>query len=212
MRNQGFQTTPNTDETQFPVARLNKALLKVGFALVSPAEIERFHALADELIDGEIADPHVLARVQAWTGRALHWRTDERGGDAILASIPLTDRGVTALLEGRFGFANARRDWVCAPAENPGGLLSWGLGGRSVLDQAASVRALLVGWQGFYSNVRVYARARSRAGEDLMARLRFRPLNKSCAQGALFASHGVPNHLDRLMSRRGLAVPEEMAV
>jgi hypothetical protein len=201
MRNQGFQRTPVTPVFQFPVTELDQTLGKFGFRPVSIDEIQCFHSLADELIEGEIAGVETLMRVQSWSRRALHWRTGDPKNAAILASIPLTPAGVSALLSGAFGFANAQRDWVCSPRERAAGLLSWGMAGRSASAQAASVRALLAGWHDFYGDVRVYARARSEAGARLLGRLEFVPLASADSSTSLYASRGIPSHLDRFLSR-----------
>ena len=199
MRNQGLQSTDIQDLAQFPVAVLDRILGKFGFRPVKPRDIEEFHALADRLIEGEIASADVLSRVQDWTGRSLHLRRSSGEADALLASIPLTRAGRDALLAGRFGFADARRDWVCALDERAHALLSWGMAGSTPSAQAASVRGLLAGWHAFYFDTPVYARGRSAAGRRLLPRLGFRPVKPQPGRVPLYESTGFPTHLDRMI-------------
>lgn len=172
-------------------------------------QIDEFHQLADELIEGEIAGPEALWRVQSWTGRALQLRRKNGVANALLASIPLTSTGVDALLDGRFGFANARRDWVCGPTEPAHALLSWGMAGRSPMDQAASLRGLLAVWYAVYADIRVYARARSPEGQKLMSRLGFVPIGRPDGSALLFGSTGFPHSIAQKMAVRSGAPAEE---
>lgn len=199
MRNRGLQSTENQHLAQFPVTKLNQTLSSFGFQPVFANDIKAFHALADELIEGEIAGPDVLLRVQGWTGRSLHMRATAGEPDALLASIPLTGAGRDALLRGEFGFANASRDWVCGLDESAEALLSWGMAGRTPSAQSAAVRGLLAGWHGFYFDVPVYARGRSAAGRRLLPRLGFRRVDGQTADSPLYASTEFPRHLDRLI-------------
>lgn len=199
MRNQGLQSTDIQDLAQFPVAVLDRILGKFGFRPVDTEDVEDFHALADRLIEGEIAGVDVLARVQNWTRRSLHLRRSGVEADALLASIPLTRAGREALLDGRFGFDDARRDWVCAPDERAHALLSWGMAGSTPSAQAASVRGLLAGWHAFYVDTPVYARGRSAAGRRLLPRLGFRLVKPQPGRVPLYESTGFPTHLDRMI-------------
>ena len=163
----------------------------MDFEPVTLDRIDEFHALADALIDGEIASAEDIARVQGWTQRSLHMRVWNGTPDGFVASIPLSEKGVSALLAGEFGFANARRDWVCGLDEKASALLSWGLAGRTPHAQAAALRALLVGWRGFYSDVRVYARARSRTGSiRSLAAPAFPKSSAPCCCGTVFLGIG----------------------
>lgn len=198
---------------QFPVQKLDRVLAKYGFEKVNADAVEPFHALADELIDGEIADAQSIARVQRWTGRSLHLRHKNGRADALLASIPLSAAGREALIEGRFGFANAQRDWVCGLDEQAVALLSWGMAGRTPLAQVASLRGLLAGWFHFYSDVRVYARARSLQGQALMKRLNFESLGSPDGTAPLWGSTRFPSGIARRLGAMGLtekqAAPEQ---
>ncbi|MHA6287937.1 hypothetical protein [Maricaulis sp. CAU 1757] len=173
----------------------------MDFEPVTPDMIGEFHALADELIDGDIASPEDIARVQDWTRRSLHVRRWNGRLDGFVASIPLSNKGVEALHGGHFGFANAQRDWVCGVDEKAAALLSWGLAGRSPHAQAAALRALLVGWRGFYSDVRVYARARSTEGKALMRRLNFEICAYPDGETPLYGSTGFPRKIGALLLR-----------
>lgn len=187
---------------QFPLERLDQAFGSLDFEPVSIDRIKEFHALADELIDGEIARADDIARVQGWTRRSLHMRRWNGTPDGFVASIPLTQKGVEALHAGEFGFANARRDWVCGLDQRAAALLSWGLAGRTPHAQAAALRALLVGWRGFYSDVRVYARARSVEGRALMRRLNFEICAYPDGENPLYGSTGFPHKLGELLLKR----------
>lgn len=173
----------------------------MDFVPVTLDRIEEFHALADELIDGEIASAEDIARVQAWTRNSLHMRVWNGTPDGFVASIPLSQTGVDALFAGEFGFANAQRGWVCGPQEKAAALLSWGLAGRTPHAQAAALRALLVGWRGFYSDVRVYARARSVEGRALMRRLNFEICAYPDGVNPLYGSTGFPEKLGAMLLR-----------
>ncbi|WP_300530163.1 hypothetical protein [Maricaulis sp.] len=190
---------------QFPVQTLDRVLGKYGFEPVNADAVEPFHTLADELIDGEIADIESIARVQRWTGRSLHLRYKKGRPDALLASIPLSSAGRDAILDGRFGFANARREWVCGLDERAAALLSWGMAGRTPLAQVAALRGLLAGWYHFYSDVRVYARARSLQGQALMKRLRFESLGSPDGSAPLWASTRFPAGIARRLGAMRLA-------
>jgi hypothetical protein len=192
---------------QFQREQVHAAVEPYGFLPVYEHQIDEFHQLADALIDGEIADPAALWRVESWSGRALLIRRQDGVANAILASIPLTSAGVDALLSGRFGFANAERDWVCGPHEPASALLSWGMAGRSARDQTAALRCLLAAWYSIYSDVRVYARARTLEGETLMARLGFERVGLPGDGSALFGSTGYPLELARRLSMRGIEPP-----
>ena len=187
---------------QFPLERLDQAFGSLDFVPVTLDRIEEFHALADELIDGEIAGVEDIARVQAWTQRSLHMRVWNGTPDGFVASIPLSQKGVDALFAGEFGFANARRAWVCGLEEEAAALLSWGLAGRNPHAQAAALRALLVGWRGFYSNVRVYARARTTEGQALMRRLNFEICAYPDGVNPLYGSTGFPDKLGAMLLKR----------
>lgn len=187
---------------QFPLERLDQAFGSLDFVPVTLDRIDEFHALADELIDGEIASAEDIARVQAWTQRSLHMRVWNGTPDGFVASIPLSQKGVDALFAGEFGFANAQRDWVCGLEEEASALLSWGLAGRNPHAQAAALRALLVGWRGFYSNVRVYARARSTEGRALMRRLSFEICAYPDGVNPLYGSTGFPDKIGALLLKR----------
>ena len=186
---------------QFPLERLDQAFMSLDFEPVTLDRIDEFHALADALIDGEIASAEDIARVQRWTGRSLHMRVWNGVPDGFVASIPLSAKGVDALLAGEFGFANARRDWVCGPEEKAAALLSWGLAGRTPHAQAAALRALLVGWRGFYPDVRVYARARTTEGQALMRRLGFEVCARPDGVNPLYGSTGFPEKLGAMLLR-----------
>lgn len=194
--------TSQTDTRfQFPLARLDQAFGSLDFVPVTRDRIDAFHALADELIDGDIASPDDIARVQRWTRRSLHMRIWNGRPDGFVASIPLSRAGVDALFAGEFGFANARRDWVCGLDEKAEALLSWGLAGRTPHAQAAALRALLVGWRGFYSDVRVYARARTTEGQALMRRLGFEVCARPDGVNPLYGSTGFPEKLGAMLLR-----------
>jgi len=186
---------------EFPLERLDQAFGSLDFEPVRMSEIDEFHALADELIDGEIATPEAIGRVQDWTRRSLHMRRWNGRPDGFVASIPLSDSGVEALLRGEFGFANARREWVCGTQERATALLSWGLAGRTPHAQAAALRALLVGWRGFYSDVRVFARARTTEGKALMRRLNFEICAHPDGDNPLYGSTGFPKKLGDMLLR-----------
>ncbi|WP_417469341.1 hypothetical protein [Maricaulis sp.] len=194
---------------QFQDAQLHAAVGEYGFTQVHENQIDEFHQLADELIEGEVAGPEALWRVQSWTGRALQLRRKNDKANALLASIPLTQAGVDALLAGEFGFANARREWVCGPTETAHALLSWGMAGRSPMDQAASLRGLLAVWYGVYCDIRVYARARSVEGEKLMSRLGFVPLGRPDGVTMLFGSTGFPHRIAEKLSVRSKPISQE---
>lgn len=187
---------------QFPLERLDQAFGSLDFEPVTLDRIEAFHALADELIDGEIASAEDIARVQGWTRRSLHMRIWNGRPDGFVASIPLSLAGVDALFAGDFGFANAQREWVCGLEEKASALLSWGLAGRSPHAQAAALRALLVGWRGFYSDVRVYARARTVEGQALMRRLSFEICAYPDGVNPLYGSTGFPEKLGAMLLKR----------
>lgn len=187
---------------QFPLERLDQAFRSLDFEPVTLDRIDEFHALADALIEGEIASVEDIARVQSWTRRSLHMRIRNGVPDGFVASIPLSQDGVDALLSGDFGFANARRAWVCGLEERASALLSWGLAGRTPHAQAAALRALLVGWRGFYSDVRVYSRARTREGRALMRRLGFEVCAQPDGKTPLYGSTGFPERLGALLLRR----------
>jgi hypothetical protein len=186
---------------QFIRKQLDVSLRRYGFEPVCDSQIGDFHRLADSLIEGEIASPQVLRRVQSWTGRALHMRSKHGKPNAILASIPLTKLGRDALLAGQFGYANARREWVCGPGDDCSALLSWGMAGDTPAAQSASVRGLLAGWFEFYSNTPVYARARSVSGTQLLSRLGFEPCDLPNLPSKLYCASGLPNRLSRSLSR-----------
>ena len=194
----------NSVETgyQFPLDRLDEAFGSLDFKPVQASEIDAFHALADALIEGEIASAEDIGQVQAWTQRSLHMRRWNGRPDGFVASIPLSDTGVAALLRGEFGFANARREWVCGPEEKAVALLSWGLAGRTPHAQAAALRALLVGWRGFYADVRVYARARTTEGKALMRRLNFEVCAYPDGVNPLYGSTGFPQKLGDMLLKR----------
>ena len=194
-------TSQSASRYQFPLARLDQAFGSLDFEPVTLDRIDAFHALADELIEGEIASPDDIARVQGWTRRSLHMRVWNGTPDGFVASIPLSRTGVEALFAGEFGFANAQRDWVCGLDEKADALLSWGLAGRSPHAQAAALRALLVGWRGFYSDVRVYARARTTEGQALMRRLGFEVCARPDGVNPLYGSTGFPEKIGALLLR-----------
>lgn len=202
MPTQPVQLNQSDAGFQFPLERLDRAFGSLDFIPVTPDRLEAFHALADELIDGEIASLTDIARVQNWTRRSLHMRVWNGVADGFVASIPLSQAGVDALFAGDFGFANARREWVCGLEEKAEALLSWGLAGRSPHAQAAALRALLVGWRGFYSDVRVYARARSVEGRALMRRLNFEVCAYPDGVNPLYGSTGFPEKLGHMLLRR----------
>jgi hypothetical protein len=187
---------------KFPLERLDKAFGSLDFKPVQLSEIDEFHSLANELIEGEIAGAADIGRVQEWTRRSLHMRRWNGRPDGFVASIPLSESGVSALLAGEFGFANARREWVCGLEERAAALLSWGLAGRTPHAQAAALRALLVGWRGFYSDVRVYARARTTEGKALMRRLNFEICAYPDGAPELYGSTGFPQKLGDMLLKR----------
>lgn len=203
MPNSIIQSTQSGQILQFPLEELDTTLANYGFQPVDPLDVSDFHQLADRLIDGEIARPEAIARVQAWTRRSLHLRYRAGKPDALLASIPLTRAGRDAILDGRFGFENARREWVCGLAEPAEALLSWGMAGDTPMAQIAALRGLLAGWYHFYRDVRVYARARSLKGRALMRRLAFIELGKPDGNAALFGSTRFPNRLARHLRATG---------
>lgn len=212
MRSSVSEPSRSRTGVQFQDEQLHAAVGPHGFSQVYQHQIEEFHQLADELIEGEIAGPEALWRVQSWTGRALQLRRKGGKANALLASIPLTSAGVEALLEGRFGFSNAKREWVCGPTERAHALLSWGMAGRSPMDQAASLRGLLAVWYAVYGDIRVYARARSEQGQKLMSRLGFVPLGRPDGATLLFGSTGFPHRLaQRLAVRSGVPAQESYA-
>lgn len=212
MRSSIRNTSRSGAGVQFQDEHLHAAVAPHGFSQVYEHQIAEFHQLADELIEGEIAGPDALWRVQAWTGRALQLRRKNGKANALLASIPLTSAGVDALLAGQFGFANAQRDWVCGPTEPAHALLSWGMAGRSPMDQAASLRGLLAVWYAVYCDIRVYARARSAPGQKLMSRLGFVPLGRPDGTTPLFGSTGFPHRIaQKLAVRRGVPAEESYA-
>ena len=187
---------------EFPLERLDQAFVSLDFKPVQLSEIDEFHALANDLIDGEIASATDIGRVQEWTRRSLHMRRWNGRPDGFVASIPLSGSGVTALLQGEFGFSNARREWVCGLEERASALLSWGLAGRTPHAQAAALRALLVGWRGFYGDVRVYARARTTEGKALMRRLNFEVCAYPDGESPLYCSTGFPRKLGDMLLKR----------
>jgi len=187
---------------EFPLERLDQAFGSLDFKPVKLSEIDEFHALANDLIDGEIASAQDIGRVQEWTRRSLHMRRWNGRPDGFVASIPLSESGVSALLRGEFGFANARREWVCGLEERAAALLSWGLAGRTPHAQAAALRALLVGWRGFYDDVRVYARARTTEGKALMRRLNFEICAYPDGESPLYGSTGFPKRLGDMLLKR----------
>jgi len=203
----------NRDEAavQFPLERLDRAFGSLDFEPVRLDQIEEFHALADELIDGEIASAEDIARVQAWTQRSLHMRRWNGRPDGFVASIPLTESGVEALFDGEFGFDNAKREWVCGLDEKAAALLSWGLAGRDPHAQAAALRALLVGWRGFYSDVHVYARARTVEGKALMRKLGFDVCAYPDGENPLFRSNGFPKRIGDMLLKRTVLSEWELA-
>ena len=64
------------------------------------------------------------------------------------------------------------------------------------------MRALLVGWRGFYSNVRVYARARSTEGRALMRRLSVEICAYPDGVNPLYGSTGFPDKIGALLLKR----------
>lgn len=201
---QATHTSQTRSGFQFPLDRLDQAFASMDFEPVTLDRIGEFHALADALIEGEIASAEDIARVQGWTQRSLHMRVWNGTPDGFVASIPLSEKGVSALLAGEFGFANARRDWVCGLDEKAAALLSWGLAGRTPHAQAAALRALLVGWRGFYSDVRVYARARTTEGQALMRRLGFEECARPDGVNPLYGSTGFPDKLGAMLLRHSI--------
>ncbi|MBR9824984.1 MAG: hypothetical protein GYB36_04165 [Alphaproteobacteria bacterium] len=197
MPNQELQSKQFKRILQFPLAELDQTLAIYGFQPVRSSDVSDFHALADALIDGPVADPEAISRVQAWTQRSLHLRYRHGRPDALLASIPLTGAGREAILDGRFGFENARREWVCGLDEPAQALLSWGMAGRTPMAQLAALRGLLAGWYHFYRDVRVFARARSLQGRALMGRLQFSELGCPDGSAPLFGSTRFPDRLAR---------------
>jgi|GEM_PF-1634225 len=210
MPNQVLQSSQNPATLQFPLARLDLTLGRFGFEPVPAHDVSDFHALADSLIDGDIASPEAIAQVQAWTGRSLHLRYRKGKPDALLASIPLTAAGRDATLDGRFGFDNARREWVCGLDEPAEALLSWGMAGKTPMAQVAALRGLLAGWYYFYRDVRVLARARSLQGKALMKRLLFEELESPNSEIPLFGSTRFPARLARRLGAADTR-PEEKA-
>jgi hypothetical protein len=91
---------------------------------------------------------------------------------------------------------------VCGLEERAAALLSWGLAGRTPHAQAAALRALLVGWRGFYSDVRVYARARTTEGKALMRRLNFEICAYPDGAPELYGSTGFPQKLGDMLLKR----------
>ena len=212
MRSSIDESSRSRAGVQFQDDQLHAAVAPHGFSQVYEHQIDEFHQLADELIEGEIAGPDALWRVQSWTGRALQLRRRDGKANALLATIPLTSAGVDALLAGQFGFANAQRDWVCSPTEQAHALLSWGMAGRSPMDQAASLRGLLAVWYAVYGDIRVYARARSTQGQKLMSRLGFVPLGRPDGATLLFGSTGFPHRIAKMLAvRSGMPAEESYA-
>ncbi len=203
MPHQDIQSKQFEGILQFPLAKLDQTLGNYGFQPVPAEDVSAFHGLADELIDGQIAAPEAISRVQRWTGRSLHIRRKSGRPDALLASIPLTAAGREALLDGRFGFENARQEWVCGLDQPAEALLSWGMAGRTPMAQLASLRGLLAGWYHFYRDVRVYARARSLQGQALMRRLQFAELGNPDGTAPLFGSTRFPERLARHLRATG---------
>jgi len=204
MSNLKQEYIPNRQTIQFPVSELDVVMKQHRFEPVPAGDVLEFHQLADQLIEGEIANPEALARVQEWTGRALFLRRQNDKPEALLASIPLTEQGKDALLDGRFGFANAQRSWVCSLTDPCAALLSWGMAGLTPSAQAASVRGLLDGWHGFYNNTQVYARGRSKQGRLLLSRLGFKPCGERGDDSPLFVSTGFPEKIARVLTRPSL--------
>jgi len=198
------QYKPIQQTIQFPVSELDVVMKQHRFEPVPASDILEFHQLADQLIEGEIANPEALARVQEWTGRALFLRRQNDKPEALLASIPLTEQGRDALLDGRFGFANAQRSWVCSLTDPCAALLSWGMAGLTPSAQAASVRGLLDGWHGFYNDTPVYARGRSKQGRLLLSRLGFSPCGENEEDSPLYVSSGFPEKIARILTRPSL--------
>lgn len=205
---QDLQSKPSRPLLQFPRAKLDFTLGRYGFQPVGAADIEAFHDLADQLIEGEIASAAAIARVQAWTGRSLHMRFHRGLPDALLASIPLTEAGRAALLDGRFGFENAREGWVCTLDQPAVALLSWAMAGRTPMAQLAALRGLLAGWYHFYRDIRVYARARSLKGRALMKRLHFVEIGRPDGTAPLYGSTRFPARLARHLSATGRQAEE----
>lgn len=200
---QDLQSKQFSGILQFPLEQLDQTLGNYGFQPVPESDVSDFHALADDLIDGQIASAESIARVQAWTKRSLHLRYKKGQADALLASIPLTAAGRDAILDGRFGFENAERHWVCGLDEQAEALLSWGMAGRTPMAQIAALRGLLAGWYHFYRDVRVYARARSLQGRALMRRLHFAELGNPDGSAPLFGSTRFPERLARRLRATG---------
>jgi len=188
----------SADQRQFDGAEIDRILALYGFYPVQDASLSELHSLADSLIEGDIASEDTLRGVQAATGRSLHLRDANGAPDAFLASIPLTQGGVKALLAGRFGLASPDMDWLARPGAPAAALLSWGIGGRSAAGQSAAARGLIHGWAAVYHDVPVYTRARTANGLGFMSRLGFEPVPDQPGGDTLFVSSGLPGRYDRL--------------
>lgn len=188
----------SADQRQFDGAEIDRILALYGFYPVRDAQLSQLHSLADSLIEGEIASEETLRAVQAATGRSLHLRDADGAPDAFLASIPLTESGVEALLAGRFGLAEPELSWLARPGVPAAALLSWGIGGRSAAGQSAAARGLIHGWAAVYHDAPVYTRARTSEGLGFMSRLGFQPVSDQPGGDTLFVSTGLPGRYDRL--------------
>ncbi|MCW5724468.1 MAG: GNAT family N-acetyltransferase [Maricaulaceae bacterium] len=163
------------------------SLSRFGLRKAGPEDIPALHALAKDLILGEIVSPEIMLRVDRWSGQTLFIR--ETGGEmtGFLAYIPLTEAGRKATIEGRMTAANIRKSWVAAPGQYPAALLNWGMGGRTAKDRVALITAMVRSMAERYPDVPSLSRARTPEGLRMIKRMGFRLAYQSEGRDDLWA-------------------------
>lgn len=146
-----------------------RAFAGIGLEPASWDEMADVHALAQDMIGGEMADIETLRRVQAHMGAVVYIYREGEEITGFLASLLLTDRGQKALIGGRFNGLDPSPVHLCRPGEKPVAAYGWGYAGRTRRACAAVIKGALLGRRELCPELPFFTRGATADGARLLS-------------------------------------------
>lgn len=146
-----------------------RAFSAIDLEPASWSEMTNVHALAQDMIGGEMADVATLRRVQAHMGAVVYIYREGLEITGFLASLLLTAKGQRALISGRFNGLDPALAHLCRPGEQPVAAYGWGYAGRTRRACAAVIRGAILGRRELCPELPFFTRGTTADGARLLS-------------------------------------------
>ena len=119
-------------------------LASIGLDLASWDDMAPVYSLAQTMIGGDVASADVMRRVQAHTGGSVYVCREGTAITGLLAWLPLTPKGLRALISGRFNGLNPALAHLCGPGQASSAAYGWGYAGTTRKASALVIKGTLL--------------------------------------------------------------------